>query len=168
MSMLFASEKETGSFFTPVPSHLGVINPASINDITRLGILDLFHGVYIALGVGIVDALTHDESDPKLSKPESRMVLFGLTAPYWNLVGKLVASYAVAPASENLNPSTSIVLSFTAPLLTMVARKRSGDTLRAAVEADLTFAQAIVDSAWVIVQSADLTICYGSFEGPEF
>ena len=61
MSMLFASEKETGSFFfTPVPSHLGVINPASINDITRLGIRDLFHGVYIALGLSIVDALTHD------------------------------------------------------------------------------------------------------------
>lgn len=29
------------------------------------------------IGLGIVDALTHDESDPKLSKPESRMVLFG-------------------------------------------------------------------------------------------
>ena len=51
MSMFLASEKETGSFFfTPVTSHLGVINPASINDITRLGILDLFHGVYLALG----------------------------------------------------------------------------------------------------------------------
>ena len=44
------------------------------------------------IGLGIVDALTHDESDPKLSKPESRMVLFGLTAPYWNLVGKFAAS----------------------------------------------------------------------------
>ena len=41
-----------------------------------------------------VDALTHDESDQKLSKPESRMVLFGLTAPYRNLVGKLAASYS--------------------------------------------------------------------------
>lgn len=34
------------------------------------------------------------------------------------------------------------------------------DALRAAAEADLTLAQAIVDSAGVIVQSADLTICY--------
>lgn len=34
------------------------------------------------------------------------------------------------------------------------------DALRAAAEADLQFAQAIVDSAGVIVQSADLTICY--------
>lgn len=34
------------------------------------------------------------------------------------------------------------------------------DALRAATEADLTLAQAIVDSAGVIVQSADLTTCY--------
>ncbi|KAJ0045037.1 hypothetical protein Pint_04792 [Pistacia integerrima] len=34
------------------------------------------------------------------------------------------------------------------------------DALRAAAEADLTLAQAIVDSAGVIVQNADLTICY--------
>ncbi|XP_062160528.1 uncharacterized protein LOC133867785 [Alnus glutinosa] len=34
------------------------------------------------------------------------------------------------------------------------------DALRAAAETDLTLAQAIVDSAGVIVQSADLTICY--------
>lgn len=34
------------------------------------------------------------------------------------------------------------------------------DALRAAAEADLSLAQAIVDSAGVIVQSADLTICY--------
>lgn len=34
------------------------------------------------------------------------------------------------------------------------------DALRAAAEADLTLGQAIVDSAGVIVQSADLTICY--------
>lgn len=34
------------------------------------------------------------------------------------------------------------------------------DALRAAAEADLTLAQAIVDSAGVIIQSADLTICY--------
>lgn len=34
------------------------------------------------------------------------------------------------------------------------------EALRAATEADLTLAQAIVDSAGVIVQSADLTICY--------
>lgn len=34
------------------------------------------------------------------------------------------------------------------------------DALRAAAEADLTLAQAIVDSAGIIVQSADLTICY--------
>lgn len=34
------------------------------------------------------------------------------------------------------------------------------DALRAATEADLTLAQAIVDSAGVIIQSADLTICY--------
>ena len=30
-----------------------------------------------SIGLGIVDALSHDESDPKLSKPESRKVLFG-------------------------------------------------------------------------------------------
>lgn len=34
------------------------------------------------------------------------------------------------------------------------------DALHAAAEADITMAQAIVDSAGVIVQSADLTICY--------
>ncbi|KAG8365570.1 hypothetical protein BUALT_Bualt18G0119200 [Buddleja alternifolia] len=34
------------------------------------------------------------------------------------------------------------------------------DALRAAVEADLSLAQAIVDSAGVIVQNPDLTICY--------
>ncbi|XP_073038364.1 uncharacterized protein [Primulina eburnea] len=39
-------------------------------------------------------------------------------------------------------------------------RKEIWDALRAASEADLTLAQAIVDSAGVIVQSSDLTICY--------
>ncbi|KAK3431149.1 hypothetical protein EUGRSUZ_E02796 [Eucalyptus grandis] len=34
------------------------------------------------------------------------------------------------------------------------------DALHAAAEADLTLAQAIVDTAGVIVQRADLTICY--------
>lgn len=34
------------------------------------------------------------------------------------------------------------------------------DALRAAAEADLTLAQAIVDSAGVIIQNPDLTICY--------
>lgn len=34
------------------------------------------------------------------------------------------------------------------------------DALKAATKQDLTLAQAIVDSAGVIVQSADLTICY--------
>lgn len=34
------------------------------------------------------------------------------------------------------------------------------DALRAAAEADLSLAQAIVDSAGVIVQNADMTICY--------
>jgi hypothetical protein len=34
------------------------------------------------------------------------------------------------------------------------------DALRAAAEADLSLAQAIVDSAGVIVQSSDLTVCY--------
>ncbi|XP_073146806.1 uncharacterized protein [Henckelia pumila] len=39
-------------------------------------------------------------------------------------------------------------------------RKEIWDALRAAAEADLALAQAIVDSAGVIVQSSDLTICY--------
>ncbi|KAK8527513.1 hypothetical protein V6N13_085340 [Hibiscus sabdariffa] len=39
-------------------------------------------------------------------------------------------------------------------------RKEIWDALRAAAEADLTLAQVIVDSAAVIVQSADLTVCY--------
>ncbi|KAL0442610.1 UNVERIFIED_CONTAM: Ubiquitin domain-containing protein 2 [Sesamum latifolium] len=39
-------------------------------------------------------------------------------------------------------------------------RKEIWDALRAAAEADLTLAQAIVDSAGVIVQNPDLTICY--------
>lgn len=34
------------------------------------------------------------------------------------------------------------------------------DALRAAAEADLSLAQAIVDSAGVIVTSADMTMCY--------
>ncbi|KAL1834076.1 uncharacterized protein LOC108210437 [Daucus carota subsp. sativus] len=39
-------------------------------------------------------------------------------------------------------------------------RKEIWDALQAAAESELTLAQAIVDSAGVIVQSADLTICY--------
>uniref|UniRef100_A0A5B6YQC7 Putative ubiquitin domain-containing protein 1 n=1 Tax=Davidia involucrata TaxID=16924 RepID=A0A5B6YQC7_DAVIN len=39
-------------------------------------------------------------------------------------------------------------------------QKEIWDALRAASEADLTLAQAIVDSAGVIVQTPDLTICY--------
>ncbi|XP_009334023.2 ubiquitin domain-containing protein 1-like, partial [Pyrus x bretschneideri] len=39
-------------------------------------------------------------------------------------------------------------------------RKEIWDALRAASEADISLAQAIVDSAGVIVQNADLTICY--------
>ncbi|XP_057797634.1 uncharacterized protein LOC131013536 isoform X1 [Salvia miltiorrhiza] len=39
-------------------------------------------------------------------------------------------------------------------------RKEIWDALRAAAEADSTLAQAIVDSAGVIVQNPDLTICY--------
>lgn len=34
------------------------------------------------------------------------------------------------------------------------------DALRAAAEADISLAQAIVDSAGVIVQNTDLTVCY--------
>ncbi|KAI9083464.1 hypothetical protein K1719_034406 [Acacia pycnantha] len=39
-------------------------------------------------------------------------------------------------------------------------RKEIWDALRAAAEADITLAQAIVESAGVIVQSSDLTVCY--------
>ncbi|KAG9448196.1 hypothetical protein H6P81_014324 [Aristolochia fimbriata] len=39
-------------------------------------------------------------------------------------------------------------------------QKEIWDALRAAAEADLSLAQAIVDSAGVIVSSADMTICY--------
>ncbi|XP_073008127.1 uncharacterized protein [Typha latifolia] len=39
-------------------------------------------------------------------------------------------------------------------------QKEIWDALRAAVEADLNLAQAIVDSAGIIVSSADMTICY--------
>ncbi|GAB4827176.1 hypothetical protein Ancab_034066 [Ancistrocladus abbreviatus] len=39
-------------------------------------------------------------------------------------------------------------------------RKEIWDALRAAAEADLTLAQAIVDSAGVIVQNPDLTVSY--------
>ncbi|KAJ0018913.1 hypothetical protein Pint_10332 [Pistacia integerrima] len=41
-----------------------------------------------------------------------------------------------------------------------VIRQKIWDALRAAAEAEITLAQAIVDSAGVIVQSEDLTICY--------
>lgn len=34
------------------------------------------------------------------------------------------------------------------------------DALRAAAEADINLAQAIVDSAGIIVHNADLTVCY--------
>ena len=34
------------------------------------------------------------------------------------------------------------------------------DALKAAAEADMNLAQAIVEGAGIIVQSADLTICY--------
>ncbi|CAA7013859.1 unnamed protein product [Microthlaspi erraticum] len=39
-------------------------------------------------------------------------------------------------------------------------RKEIWDALRAAAEADISLAQAIVDSAGVIVQDTDLTTCY--------
>ncbi|KAK1258603.1 hypothetical protein QJS04_geneDACA023371 [Acorus gramineus] len=39
-------------------------------------------------------------------------------------------------------------------------QKEIWDALRAAAEADLTLAQAIVDSAGVIVASSDMTTCY--------
>ncbi|KAL9257759.1 Ubiquitin domain-containing protein [Drosera capensis] len=39
-------------------------------------------------------------------------------------------------------------------------RKEIWDALRAATEADLSLAQAIIDSAGVIVQNPDLTVCY--------
>ncbi|CAH1440363.1 unnamed protein product [Lactuca virosa] len=39
-------------------------------------------------------------------------------------------------------------------------RKEIWDALRAAAEADLSLAQTIVDSAGIIVQKPDLTICY--------
>ncbi|KFK35732.1 hypothetical protein AALP_AA4G029400 [Arabis alpina] len=39
-------------------------------------------------------------------------------------------------------------------------RKEIWDALRAAAEADISLAQAIVDSAGVIVQNTDLTVCY--------
>ncbi|XP_009590968.1 uncharacterized protein LOC107773971 isoform X3 [Nicotiana tabacum] len=39
-------------------------------------------------------------------------------------------------------------------------RKEIWDALRAAAESDINLAQAIVDSAGVIVQAPDLTVCY--------
>ncbi|KAJ6824331.1 putative ubiquitin domain-containing protein 1 [Iris pallida] len=39
-------------------------------------------------------------------------------------------------------------------------QKEIWDALRAAADADITLAQAIVDSAGVIVASADMTVCY--------
>ncbi|KAE8696482.1 Ubiquitin domain-containing protein 2 [Hibiscus syriacus] len=39
-------------------------------------------------------------------------------------------------------------------------QKEIWDALRAAAEAELSLAQAIIDSAGVIVQNVDLTICY--------
>nr|GMD08325.1 ubiquitin domain-containing protein 1-like [Ipomoea batatas] len=39
-------------------------------------------------------------------------------------------------------------------------QKEIWDALRAAAEADISLAQAIVDSAGIIVQASDLTICY--------
>ncbi|KAH7568729.1 hypothetical protein ACOSP7_011764 [Xanthoceras sorbifolium] len=39
-------------------------------------------------------------------------------------------------------------------------RREIWDALKAAAEAELSFAQAIVDSAGVIVQDDDLTVCY--------
>ncbi|XP_060192263.1 uncharacterized protein LOC132621831 isoform X1 [Lycium barbarum] len=39
-------------------------------------------------------------------------------------------------------------------------RKEIWDALRAAAEADVSLAQAIVDSAGIIVQAPDLTVCY--------
>ncbi|KAK3005027.1 hypothetical protein RJ639_016766, partial [Escallonia herrerae] len=39
-------------------------------------------------------------------------------------------------------------------------KKEIWDVLQAAAEADLDVAQAIVDSAGIIIQNADLTVCY--------
>ncbi|KAI3680838.1 hypothetical protein L6452_35614 [Arctium lappa] len=39
-------------------------------------------------------------------------------------------------------------------------RREIWDALRAAAEAELRFAQAIIDSAGIIVQHPDLTLCY--------
>ncbi|XP_071907333.1 uncharacterized protein [Coffea arabica] len=39
-------------------------------------------------------------------------------------------------------------------------RKEIWDALRAAAEADINLAQAIIDSAGVIIQNPDMTVCY--------
>ncbi|KAK9150615.1 hypothetical protein Syun_008924 [Stephania yunnanensis] len=51
-------------------------------------------------------------------------------------------------------------------------RREIWDALRAAAESELPFAQAIIDSAGVIVTSADLTTCYdergGKYDLPKY
>ena len=44
--------------------------------------------------------------------------------------------------------------------LILISTAEIWDALRAAAEADISLAQAIVDSAGVIVQNNDLTVCY--------
>ena len=51
MSMLLASEKETGLFSDTVTGHLGVISQAMISYITHLGIPDLSYGMYLTHGL---------------------------------------------------------------------------------------------------------------------
>uniref|UniRef100_M8BLR7 DC-UbP/UBTD2 N-terminal domain-containing protein n=1 Tax=Aegilops tauschii TaxID=37682 RepID=M8BLR7_AEGTA len=67
------------------------------------------------------------------------------------------------PSRSQLPSSGRCVMSFGTQLLTMVVGKPSTeiwDALRAASEADVALAQAIVESAGVIVSNADLTLCY--------
>ncbi|URD85378.1 ubiquitin domain-containing protein [Musa troglodytarum] len=51
-------------------------------------------------------------------------------------------------------------------------QKEIWDALRAAAESDLNFAQTIVDSAGIVVTSADMTTCYdergAKYELPKF
>ncbi|RVW55789.1 hypothetical protein CK203_075792 [Vitis vinifera] len=81
------------------------------------------------IGLGIVDALTHDESDPKLSKPESRMVLFGSQLKIQ--IPPLHPQSSLRPNLQNLQPISAsklgILNSVPSPLACLNLRPRNQD-----------------------------------------
>nr|DAD32005.1 TPA_asm: hypothetical protein HUJ06_010856 [Nelumbo nucifera] len=89
-------------------------------------------------------------------------VLVGMAGQLTNLGALFSAFLAMHLASGVHGVLAALALAYNTNLFGALTHYSSEiwDALRAAAEADLTLAQAIVNSAGVIVTSADLTTCY--------